>query len=120
MAKCVAVGGLNVDKGICDLVAKEIASSTGNEADMFWTALGTVVKDLESKECQLLENRAVLQAQINSGISNKAASRSMPWPTRCSWKRSVIFFRSVRCLRSPRRTLMRISARSSGRSWWSR
>lgn len=66
VAERVAVGGLNVEKGIYDLVANEMIPSTGVDAASFWSSLAEIVKDLGPKNRQLLEERDALQAKIDA------------------------------------------------------
>ena len=65
MASRIAVGGLNIDVGLYNLVRDEVAPGTGVEADEFWGALGAIVADLGPGNRALLEKRDALQRQID-------------------------------------------------------
>ena len=61
----VAIGGLQVDEGLHCLVQNDIAPGSGVEPDAFWTALGAIVADLGPKNRTLLQQRDVLQQQLD-------------------------------------------------------
>ena len=65
MASRIAVGGLNIDAGLYNLVKGEIAPGTGVDADEFWGALGAIVAELGPGNRALLEKRDALQRQID-------------------------------------------------------
>ena len=65
MASRIAVGGLNIDVGLYNLVRDEVAPGTGVGADEFWGALGAIVADLGPGNRALLEKRDALQRQID-------------------------------------------------------
>lgn len=62
----VAIGGLQVDGRLCELVRDQIAPGTGVEAGHFWTSLGKIVRELAPKNLELLHRRDALQAQIDA------------------------------------------------------
>jgi malate synthase len=66
MAERIQVGGLQIDKGLYDLVASEIAPGTGVDVDTFWTEFGRIVDELGPRNKALLEKRAELQARIDA------------------------------------------------------
>jgi malate synthase len=65
MAHDIQVGGLKVHSSLYNLVRDEIAPGTGIDPDAFWASLGAIVRDLGSKNRQLLERRETLQARID-------------------------------------------------------
>src|SRR5262249_38988065 len=65
MAGSISVGGLKVDQSPYDLVRDEIAPGKGGDPHGFWASLGAVVRELGSKNQQLLERRLALQAKID-------------------------------------------------------
>ena len=76
MAKSVESGGLKIDGNLDALVRDEIAPGTGIDPDMFWKALGEIVKDLGPKNRKLLEKRNALQKQIDTWCT---ARRGQPF-----------------------------------------
>lgn len=66
MTKSVESGGLIIDGNLDALVRDEIAPGTGIDPDIFWKALGEIVKDLGPKNRKLLEKRNALQKQIDT------------------------------------------------------
>ncbi len=64
--KYVELHGLRVDRGLHDLVANEIAPSSGLAAQKFWRALADLVADLGAKNRALLQKRDALQQQIDA------------------------------------------------------
>jgi malate synthase len=65
MANFVEMGGLKVNEDLYHLVSNEIAPGTGVEPDAFWKALGKIVQDLGPKNRALLDERNILQKQID-------------------------------------------------------
>ncbi|MFQ5916650.1 MAG: malate synthase G [Candidatus Binatia bacterium] len=66
MANIVKVGGLKINEKLYHLVRDEIAPKTGVDPSLFWTSLGEIVKDLASKNRNLLEKRDALQKKIDA------------------------------------------------------
>ena len=66
MTKSVESGGLIIDGNLDALVRDEIAPGTGIDPDIFWKALGEIVKDLGPNNRKLLEKRNALQKQIDT------------------------------------------------------
>ncbi len=65
MAPYVKAGDLKVHRSLYDLVRDEIAPGTGIDPDVFWGALGGIVRDLGPKNRRLLDRRDALQAKID-------------------------------------------------------
>ena len=65
MTDRVEVGGLQVFRGLYQLVDEEIVPGLGIEADAVWTALGEIVRDLGPKNRALLERREELQQRLD-------------------------------------------------------
>jgi malate synthase len=65
MASRISVGGLKVDEVLYRLVRNEIAPGTGVDADGFWASLGRIVTELGPKNRRLLEQRKILEKQID-------------------------------------------------------
>jgi malate synthase len=65
MASYIEVSGLRIDEQLYNLVRDEIAPGTGIDADLFWTALASIVADLAPKNRSLLDKRDALQSQID-------------------------------------------------------
>ncbi len=59
------VGGLRVAVPLYDLIANEIAPGLGIEPDAFWSSVAGIVRDLGSKNRQLLAQRDALQTKID-------------------------------------------------------
>jgi malate synthase len=78
MTGYVSAGSLQVSKSLFDLVHDEIAPETGIDPAAFWTALGTIVRDLGPKNQQLLDHRNALQAKIDEWHRKR---RGKPIPT---------------------------------------
>ncbi len=64
MSDRVDISGLNVDRGLYDLV-EEISAGTGVETPSFWQSLAQIVDQLGPQNADLLQKRDQLQAQIN-------------------------------------------------------
>lgn len=63
--------GLEIDKGLYELVGNEIAPGTGVEPAHFWTALSEIVTDLGPKNWKLLAKRDSIQKTIDSWHSER-------------------------------------------------
>lgn len=66
MGNRIAIGNLNVDKGLYALVRDEIAPGTGIEADAFWKAFSDIVTAMASENRALLDKRDALQRQLDA------------------------------------------------------
>ena len=61
----VAVGGLQVQRNLYELVRDDLAPGTGIEPDAVWRALGAIVGELGPKNRALLDKRDALQREID-------------------------------------------------------
>ena len=83
MSNRIDVAGLSVDRGLHDLVSKEVLPGTQIEPEHFWDELARLVRDLGAKNRQLLDKRDVMQKSIddwhtaNPGSGNFAAYKEM-------------------------------------------
>jgi malate synthase len=71
MGSYIDVGELKVDAELYALVRDEIAPGTGVEPEAFWTALGSIVKDLGPQNRALLDKRNALQKEIDQWCLKK-------------------------------------------------
>ena len=78
MSERVEIGGLAVARCLHDLVRDDIAPGTGVEPDVFWCALGQIVRALGPKNRALLHRRDQLQAQIDAWHAEHAAGPIEP------------------------------------------
>jgi malate synthase len=65
MSDRVDIGGLSVDRGLCQLV-EEIADGTGVEVAGFWQSLDVIVDELGAQNRELLDERDHIQDQIDA------------------------------------------------------
>ena len=77
MTEVVLHGELSIAKCLYDLVAHRITPGTGIEPKQFWDALAAIVRDLGSKNRQLLDHRDTLQNQIEEGGGEKVVAYAM-------------------------------------------
>ena len=66
MSERIRSGGLSIDPSLYNLVRNEIAPGTGVRPDAFWSALASIVRDLEPANRKLLEKRDMLQKRIDA------------------------------------------------------
>jgi malate synthase len=66
MSEPIVIGGLRVSACLYELIQHDIAPGTGVDPAAFWQALADIVRDLEPKNCALLQKRDILQAQIDA------------------------------------------------------
>ncbi|MCG6872751.1 MAG: malate synthase G [Gammaproteobacteria bacterium] len=61
-----ALGGLQINTRLADLVERRIAPGTGIDAQVFWTAFEALVRDLGPRNRELLDKRDALQERIDA------------------------------------------------------
>ena len=66
MQERISAHGLEIDKGLYELVGNEIAPATGVDPAHFWAALAEIVTDLGPRNRELLARRDSLQETIDS------------------------------------------------------
>ncbi|AWT59884.1 MAG: Malate synthase G [Candidatus Moanabacter tarae] len=75
MQNRISVHGLEIDKGLYDLVGNKIAPGTGVDPAHFWTTFSEIVTDLGPKNRKLLTKRDSLQKKIDSWHSEQKGKR---------------------------------------------
>ena len=65
MSERVEISGLSVDRGVCDLIDKEIAPDTGVDSAGFWQAFADILEDMGPENRRLLEVRDELQRKLD-------------------------------------------------------
>ena len=65
MSERIELAGLDIDRGLHDLIANEIAPGSGVDPTDFWQKLAAIVADLGPKNRALLDKRDALQRQID-------------------------------------------------------
>ena len=65
MSERIKVSGLEVDRGLYDLIDKEIAPGSGVDSAHFWQSMSEIIEALGGSNRVLLEKRDQLQQQIN-------------------------------------------------------
>ena len=78
MTDRVEVGGLQVFRGLYELLEKDVVPGLGIEADAVWTALGEIVRDLGPKNRALLERREELQRELDEFCRAQEGKRPGP------------------------------------------
>jgi malate synthase len=78
MTDQVETGGLQVYRGLHDLVAREIVPGLGLDADTVWAGLAGIVRDLGPRNAALLERRDMLQAELDRFCREHAGTRPDP------------------------------------------
>jgi len=78
MTDRVEVGGLQVFRGLHELLQREVVPGLDIEADAVWTALGEIVRDLGPKNRALLERREELQRQLDEFCRDQGGNRPEP------------------------------------------
>ncbi len=66
MSDRIKINALGIDRDLHELVVNEILPGTGVEADRFWNGLETIVKELEPKNRELLNQRDQMQAALDA------------------------------------------------------
>ncbi len=66
MQERINAHGLEIDRGLYELIGNEIAPETGVDPDHFWSSLASIVGDLGPRNRELLAKRDALQATIDS------------------------------------------------------
>ncbi|MBT4644054.1 MAG: malate synthase G [Deltaproteobacteria bacterium] len=62
----VVIGNLQIAKCLYDLVKLEIAPGTGIDPDSFWASLGSIVRDLEPKNAEMMSSRVMMHATVDA------------------------------------------------------
>ena len=72
MTEQISIGDLQVEKVLYDLVANDIAPGTGINADVFWSELEKILKDLMPVNKTLLVKRDEFQLKIDQWHRERA------------------------------------------------
>ena len=67
----IKVGGLNVSKTLHDFVRDEALAGKGIAADVFWSGLAAIVRDLAPRNRELLATRDRLQEKIDAYLVSR-------------------------------------------------
>ena len=78
MAERVEVGGLQIHRGLHDLVAEEVTPALGLDPDAVWQALAGIVRDLGPRNRELLARRDELQGRLDEFCREQAGKRPDP------------------------------------------